>query len=58
MGNEQPKPQVKKETEEEKMFNTMFEFKMMSKSYAKESEKSAAAEKASVKKVKYVCKLF
>jgi hypothetical protein len=55
MGNEAPKaPSAKPESDEDKMFNTMFEFKMMSKTYAKEAEKAAAAEKASVKKVKNV----
>ena len=55
MGNEQPKqPQKPVESDEDKMFNTMFEFKMMSKNYAKEAEKSAAAEKSYIKKVKDV----
>lgn len=54
MGSEQPKQQKPKESDEDKMFNTMFEFKMMAKSYAKESEKAAVAEKSSINKVKNV----
>ncbi len=54
MGTKETKPTVPQESEEDKMFNTMFEFKMMSKNYAKEAEKSASAEKSAVKKVKDV----
>lgn len=49
-----PKPKVPEKSDEEKMFDSIFEFNMMAKQYKKESEKSAAAEKANIKKVKDV----
>jgi hypothetical protein len=57
MGNKDDKPKEPKDTrsEEDKMFEAVFDFKMMAKQYTKESEKSAANEKAALKKVRTVC---
>ena len=54
MGSRTPKPVEPVISDEEKMFNSIFEFNMMSKQYKKESAKSAAAEKMHIKKVKDV----
>ena len=53
MGNEQPKkPQPPPQDPSDKIFDTMFEFNMMSKSMAKESQKSEKNSKALIEKVK------
>ena len=53
MGNEQQKrPPPPPQDPSDKIFDTMFEFKMMSKSMAKESTKAESQSKALVKKVK------
>ena len=52
MGNEPQKPQAPPQDPSDKIFDTMFEFKMMGKSMAKESKKSEAASKNLIKKVK------
>ena len=53
MGNEQQKrPPPHPQDTSDKIFDTMFEFKMMSKSMAKESTKAESQSKALVKKVK------
>jgi len=54
MGGKTPKPKEPEISDEDKMFNSVFEFNMMAKNYRKESEKSAAAEKLAIKKVKIV----
>lgn len=52
MGNKEPKPQQPVQSQEDKMFETMFEFKQMASNYRRESEKAAKNEKAYIKKVK------
>ena len=52
MGNEGKKQQRPPEDPSDKMFDTMFEFKMMGKSMAKEAKKSENQNKALIKKVK------
>ena len=52
MGNENKKPQPQPQDPSDKMFDTMFEFKMMGKSMAKEAKKSENQNKALIKKVK------
>ena len=53
MGNEQQKrPPPPPQDPSDKIFDTMFEFKMMSKSMAKESTKAESQSKSLVKKVK------
>lgn len=58
MGGKTPKPKEPEISDEDKMFNSVFEFNMMAKNYRKESEKSAAAEKLAIKKVKIVIQLI
>ena len=52
MGNEQKKQKDPEPSAEDKMFDTIFEFKMMAKSFNKESNKAATQEKALLKKTK------
>ena len=52
MGNENKKNQPPPQDPSDKMFDTMFEFKMMGKSMAKEAKKSENQNKALIKKVK------
>ena len=53
MGNEQPKkPQPPPQDPSDKIFDTMFEFKMMAKNMQKESVRSEKQSKALVEKVK------
>jgi charged multivesicular body protein 1 len=52
MGNEPKKRGPPPEDPSDKMFDTMFEFKMMGKSMAKEAKKSEAQNKNLIKKVK------
>ena len=52
MGNEQKKKKDPEPSAEDKMFDTIFEFKMMAKSFNKESNKAATQEKALLKKTK------
>ena len=58
MGNkeapQQPRLQEPQKSDADKLFEATFEFKMMVKQYKKESEKSAQAQKNSIKKVKDV----
>lgn len=51
MGNEQ-KPKAPEQSSSDKMFDNIFEFKMMAKSFAKESAKSATQEKVLLNKCK------
>ena len=52
MGNEPKKPQPPPQDPSDKLFDTMFEFKMMSKQMARESKKAESQSKALVEKVK------
>ena len=52
MGDKPSKPQQPPEDPSDKLFDTMFEFKMMSKSMAKESKKAETQSKNLIKKVK------
>ena len=52
MGDEPSKPQQPQEDPADKIFDIMFEFKMMSKSMAKESKKAETQSKNLIKKVK------
>jgi charged multivesicular body protein 1 len=51
MGQEKSKP-VPEKSASDKMFDMIFEFRMMSKSFKKESDKSANAEKQMILRVK------
>ena len=52
MGEDQTKPKGPQEDPADKIFDTMFEFKLMGKSMAKESKKSETQSKNLIKKVK------
>ena len=52
MGNEPKKPQPPPQDPSDKLFDTMFEFKMMGKQMARESKKAETQSKALVEKVK------
>lgn len=52
MGQEKSKPVVPEKSPSDKMFDMIFEFRMMSKSFKKESEKSQNAEKQLILRVK------
>ena len=51
MGNDDKKPQPPPQDPSDKIFDTMYEFKMMGKSMAKESKKSEVQSKNLIKKV-------
>ena len=52
MGNEPKRPPAPKQDPSDKMFDTMFEFKMMGKQMAKEAKKAETQNKNLIKKVK------
>ena len=52
MGNKQPEVPYPKENASDKMFDMIFDFKMMVKEFKKESAKAENAEKAAILKVK------
>ena len=52
MGDQHPKPQKPPEDPADKIFDTMFEFKLMGKQMAKESKKAETQNKNLIKKVK------
>jgi hypothetical protein len=52
MGNKEPKQKAPQQSASDKMFDMIFEFKMMSKQFRKEATKAEQAEKQLVLKVK------